>query len=112
MEFVLSIGLNVSHDEPQHQLSSTLRAIVRLGRIVNLAMIRGEWDGVAERTLQVRIRSALGVDLVRDLAAEMADSLHQECIALAVDGAQCWELVAPDCTLSAGASLETYPVEC
>lgn len=118
-DYILSIGLNVGDAEPENQLRDTLRAVVALGAVRDLAIGQGAWQGVPERFAQVRV-SITGAYALRDLPA----ALSQDCIAFrrADDARGLWRLlnlpaalsqdgiVYRDATTSAGSTLAENPV--
>lgn len=105
---ILCIGLNVGDMEPAHQLTDTLGALTGAGLVLDLAIGRGEWEGVPERFVQARVRNLAG-DWRR--ACEIADLLRQECIAFRREGNTAdWVLCYADGTTTAGYSLAENPV--
>lgn len=107
MIYVYSIGLNVGGSEPRGQLGASLRIAEALAeRLVAVAMTRGEWEGIPERTLQV----ALEVDgplRANDIAVNLMRALHQECVAYIRPGALRWSM-APG--MDDGGSIAEYPI--
>lgn len=113
-DYILSIGLNVGATEPENQLRDTLRAIAPLGAVRDLAIGRGEWQGVPERFVQVRIAPDIDFGEHRARAgagAFLARELRQECIAIRrADSGGRWELIDAAGTFEVGCTLAENPV--
>lgn len=116
MLYVFSIGLNVGNAEPEDQFARTLGAIVAyLPGARRIAETAGVWGGVRERSLQV-LADCDSPDDARFSAAELADMLRQDCIAVipyrehVPARLQRWLLVSRDTRAVKGATLEEFPV--
>lgn len=117
MQVLVNVGLNVGKSEPVHQFTHTLMAVAMLGELKAWVITAGEWDGVPERSLQVRVEvseplSYMDARLQRRGAA-VALLLRQECIAIR-DGvdrpADPWTLVYADGRVELGGSVADFPV--
>ena len=108
-EFIFNIGLNVGDSEPAEQLHDTLRALVSVGQIQDLAIGKGAWQGMPERFVQARVELARG-----DAAAVLlARELNQSCVAWRAVGAlhgHWWLSWADGRDTTLGDSVSNYPV--
>ncbi len=114
---IFSIDLNVGQSEPAAQLTATLRALCGFGEVQDIALGRGEWQGVPERFIQARVAlyavCATDVSGVRYAAAAiLARELQQDCVAVRVADARAdrWRLVNADGEVSLGCPLAENPV--
>lgn len=110
--WILSIGLNVGRAEPTAQLSETLAQVTaRFGPLHALGMLRGEWEGVAERTVHVAVR-ATGAEIARGAPA-LCRGLRQSAIAVTRRGMENWHLysgTSENGPLMGGGSVSDFPV--
>ena len=108
-EFIFNIGLNVGDSEPAEQLHDTLRALVSVGQIQDLAIGKGAWQGMPERFVQARVELARG-----DAAAVLlARELNQSCVAWRAVGAlhgHWWLSWADGRDVTLGDSVSNYPI--
>lgn len=109
MHTILSIGLNRRGERTEQPgaLWRTLADLRSHGMFpVAVAMTRGEWDGVPERTLHVAVAGYADPRALESLAV----ALRQECIAAVVPGAARWTLYYASGAREAGGDLVQYPV--
>lgn len=117
MDKIISIGLNVGSSEPSVQLDVSLRAVQRLakdvkGYISNIAVFTSEWEGVKERTLQVRVSYDRKMyDKFLEKLPLLAHDLQQECVVAINDRALWWVLYYSDKRVKVGESTDKYPVK-
>ena len=110
-EFIFSIGLNVGDSEPAAQLHDTLRALVSIGTVRDVAIGNSAWQGVPERFVQARVAALAGK--AGDLGASLARELSQSCVAWRAVGAlhgHWWLSWADGRDVTLGESLSTFPV--
>jgi hypothetical protein len=106
--YVFSIGLNVGASEPRGQLSRALHALNALGRVQDVTIGLGEWQGTKERTLQVLV-SHLTLS-PEQTAANLASYLEQDAIALLDADGQAWRLVDKAGAAVPGGTTKEFPI--
>jgi hypothetical protein len=110
---VVSVGLNVGTRESSTQYRDTLALLHCLGRVRCHAIVKGEWDGVSERTVHALIRADYDgrpLHPLREKFSAVALLLNQECIAVLREGSPKWELHYADGMKKDGGTVDGYPV--
>lgn len=107
--YILSIGLNVGRYEPSNQLGATLRATEAVfSDLRAVGMVRGEWEGVAERTLHIAVRS--GPNYLFAMLPSLARILQQQAVAVTLPGGGHWDIVYADGHRETGGSHADFPI--
>lgn len=116
MDIILSIGLNVGDTEPSVQLAATLDTLRHepmrgSAYPANLAIIEGEWQGVKERTLQVRMRMSMRncEAFLRELPL-LARDCGQTCVAWIYPDGRQWTLAFADGHSENGGAIAEFPI--
>lgn len=104
---IVSIGLNVGETEPVSQLSRTLLYTALRAQVRGIVLFTSEWQGASERCVQFAVEPHDQPDgHWRTLAA----ALDQTAIAVLSPGEERWTLHFANGDVTAGDSIEVYPV--
>jgi hypothetical protein len=87
---ILNIGLNTrdGNVELNSQLSNTLHLLTKnsFWWIKDLKVVKGEYQGIAERTLVVALECSVSLHFIENLLSSIAVALDQVCIAYTYNG--------------------------